>query len=413
MNLRKVRKMMLFTDKKNRLLLLLSLTVVACANVGPTQYAKITISPQERLIIDAKPVYLRDGYQTLFEEGARSQVLNLMVIGKTAFNHGDLDAAADAFDDAILKVESIYGPSESALRARSLWYEEGSKEFKGEPYERSLLYYYRGLIYLAKEDFENARASFLNSIMQDAFAEEEQHRSDFGSQLFLIGWASMKSGSPLLSQQAFDELKTIDPDFTPPPSSHDVLIIAESGSSPRKLADGVGHHQLIYKRGKKIIDKQVKFEVENATLMLGVNEDIYWQASSRGGRQIDRIIDGKVNFKSTTESVGSGLANLGTAGIYLAAPFEGSGNIGAVAALVGVGMMAISANAKVRADTRNWNNIPNLLHFTTTSRRNLKKSGAEFIYLDEKGHKTHSKMPNIMMVGKQQTLIWSTGESYE
>jgi len=406
--------MMSFTDNKSWLLILFCLGITACVSTGPVKYSKIAISEQERLIISSKPDYLRDSYQRLFEEGARNQVLNLMVIGKRAFDSGDLDLAAEAFDRAILQVESIYGNSESAAKARSLWYEEGSKEFKGEPYERSMLYYYRGLIYLAKEDFDNARASFLNSIMQDAFAEEQQNRSDFGSQLFLIGWSSMKSGSSTLAKQAFAELKTIDPSFVPPPSHHDVLIIAESGTSPRKLADGVGHHQLIYKRGKKIVDDRVDFvDANGKRLKLVTKEDIYWQASSRGGRQIDRIIDGKVNFKTTTEEVGGSLTDIGTIGIYLAAPLEGSGNIGGAVSLVGIAVMALSANSNVRADTRNWDNIPNLLHFVTTSKNSVNIQGGQFFYLNKKGERTHSKSANIVVTGKKQTLIWSNGESYE
>ena len=406
--------MMLFTDKKYISLVALCFTIAGCVGVGPAKYAKIDVSEKEQRLVASKPDYLRADYQKLFAEGARNQVLNLMRIGKSAFDHGDLRSAADAFDSAIMQVESVYGDSQSAAKARSLWYEEGSKEFKGEPYERSMLYYYRGLIYLAEEDFENARASFLNAIMQDAFAEEEQNRSDFGSQLFLVGWAAQKMGSPVLAKQAFNELKTIAPGFTPPPTAHDVLIIAESGTAPRKLADGVGHHQLVYRRGKKIVDNQVEFvEVDGDKLDLGTNEDIYWQASSRGGRHIDRIIDGKVSFKRTTEDLGSALSGLGTSAIYLAAPLDNSAGIGAGIALVGVGMMAISANSKVRADTRYWDNIPNLLHFATTSSNNLNINGAEFSYLNKKGAQTHSQRPNIVATGKKHTLIWSNGESHE
>ena len=406
--------MMLFTDKKYISLVAICFTIAGCVGAGPTKYAKIDVSEKEQLLVASKPDYLRADYQKLFAEGARNQVLNLMRIGKSAFDHGDLRSAANAFDSAIMQVESVYGNSQSAAKARSLWYEEGSKEFKGEPYERSMLYYYRGLIYLAEEDFENARASFLNAIMQDAFAEEEQNRSDFGSQLFLVGWAAQKMGSPELAKQAFNELATIAPDFTPPPTAHDVLIIAESGAAPRKLADGVGHHQLVYRRGKKIVDNQVEFvEVDGDKLNLSTNEDIYWQASSRGGRHIDRIIDGKVSFKTTTEDLGSALSGLGTSAIYLAAPLDNSAGIGAGIALVGVGMMAISANSKVRADTRYWDNIPNLLHFATTSSNNLNINGAEFTYFNKKGAQTHSQSPNIVATGKKHTLIWSNGESHE
>lgn len=410
----RVLKMMSFIDKRIFSIAFLAFVVSGCANVGPTQYEKMDVSVSEKEIITSKPYYLQGEYTRFFEEGSRNQVLNLMVIGKTAFDNNDLEEAAIAFDNAIAKVEEVYSDSDSATKARSLWYEEGSKDFKGEPYERSLLYYYRGLIYLAEEDFENARASFLNSIMQDAFAEEEQYRSDFGSQLFLVGWSSRKMGSESLAKQAFDELATIAPGFIPPDPKDDILIIAESGTSPRKLADGVGHHQLVYRRGKKIIDNQVELvDGDGKTLKLETREDIFWQASSRGGRQIDRIIDGQVSFKETTADIGKALSSIGTAAIYLSAPFEGAGNIGSGFALVGVGMMAISANAKVRADTRNWDNIPNLLHFATASTENIAIDGSEFRFLDEAGNQTHAQSPNLVVKGNKQVLIWSNGEKHD
>ncbi|MEC8183119.1 MAG: hypothetical protein VX123_13805 [Pseudomonadota bacterium] len=44
--------------------------------------------------------------------------------------------------------------------ARSNFAREDVKDFKGEPFERAMVFYYLGLSYLALGDFENARASF-------------------------------------------------------------------------------------------------------------------------------------------------------------------------------------------------------------------------------------------------------------
>jgi len=404
--------MTLYTDKLPLALIGISVVLSGCAQVGPTQYQTLDVSTEEQNIIAAKPAYLKQDYTTLFEEGARNQVLNLMQIGKKAFARGDLDIAEEALDQAILQVEHVYANSESATKARSLWHEEGAKEFKGEPYERSMLYYYRGLTYLAKEDFENARASFLNAIMQDAFAEEEQHRSDMVSQLFLIGWSAQKMGSKTLAKQAFDELKVLSPDFVPPSPEHDVLIIAESGSSPRKLADGVGHHQLVYRRGKKISDYRVKVSDGMKQVEVPIAEDVYWQATSRGGRQIDRIIDGKVEFKSTTENLGSALADIGTTGMWLVDPYS-SGNVGAGLAILGVGAMAISAQARVRADTRYWNNLPNQLHFATFKSDEIHVDKLKVVYLNKKGESNKEVVPQLTNVGSKQTFVWSSGESYD
>lgn len=42
-------------------------------------------------------------------------------------------------------------------------------------------------------------------------------------------------------------------------------------------------------------------------------EDLYYQASTRGGREIDKILAGKAQFKATTGGVGSFLADTSVA----------------------------------------------------------------------------------------------------
>lgn len=402
-----------YTAKSLGVALGLSWILGGCAQVGPTKYQALQITPTEQQLIDAKPVYLRSHYRQLFQEGSRNQVLNLMVIGKTALTHGDIEIAAEVFDRAIAQVEQVYSNSDGATKARSLWYEEGAKEFKGEPYERSMLYYYRGLTYLAEEDFENARASFLNAMMQDAFAEEQQYRSDMGSQLLLIGWASQMMGSPELAKEAYDELKKIAPEFELPASDDNTLIIAESGRSPRKLADGVGHSQLVYRRAKKI--KQHSVTISNGAQQqeIPVVEDVYWQAASRGGRQIDRVIEGKAQFKQATQDVGKALSDIGTAGIYLSAPLGNSPDLGAGLSLVGVGAMALSAQTRVRADTRYWNNLPNKLHLTTLNNKTINGDTLLVRYHDAKGNIIKEVVPTMIKKGRKQTLIWSSGEYNE
>ena len=88
-----------------------------------------------------------------------TEVLNLMEIGAAAFHQGHYDLSKAALDRAIANIESVYADNEAAHRARSLWYEEGEKDFKGEPYERSMVFYYRGLLFLRDGDYGNARAS--------------------------------------------------------------------------------------------------------------------------------------------------------------------------------------------------------------------------------------------------------------
>jgi tetratricopeptide (TPR) repeat protein len=122
-------------------------------------------------------------------------VLNQMNLGLAALSAGQMDMARAALDDVLTQIEMTHAGTEQAAKARSLWYEEGSKVFKGEPYERAMAYYYRGIIYLKERDFDNARACFSSGILQDSFAEEEQNRSDFAVLDLMMAYACHLQGA--------------------------------------------------------------------------------------------------------------------------------------------------------------------------------------------------------------------------
>ena len=154
-----------------------------------------------------KPSLLHYHYIRILQEGRRNLVLNHMRAGLAAMELGEFDLAEESFDIALLNIESIYTDDENAAKARSLWYEEGRKDFKGEPYERAMAYYYRGLLYLRKGDYENARASFKGGLLQDAMAEQAIYQADFALLIFLEGWSSLMLGDWDMAEEAFQEVQ--------------------------------------------------------------------------------------------------------------------------------------------------------------------------------------------------------------
>ena len=288
-----------------------------------------------------------------------------MEIGATAFKTGDLDTARRTLDEAIANIESVYADNDAARKARSLWYEEGEKEFKGEPYERSMVYYYRGLIYLIDGDYGNARATFLNGLLQDAFAEEEQHSTDFASLVYLAGWAARLDGNERLASEHFEEFRQFRPDGPVPGDSDNTLIVAETGTSPRKLADGVGHFELVYRRGKGFTENRAKISGDGLNQTLYPAEDVFFQASTRGGRAVDRIIEGKVQFKQTTGNVGDAMTSLSDNSLITGIAAGAGGGLAAgfnTITAIGVAAQGMSARTKTRADTRYWTSLPDTLH---------------------------------------------------
>jgi hypothetical protein len=297
---------------------------------------------------------------------AKDVPLFTMQAGVAAIAEGKTKESAELFDGALAGIENLFSNTESAAKARSLWYEEGAKDFKGEPYERAMAFYYRGLLYLAEGDYENARASFRGGLLQDAFAEEQQYRSDFGVLMLLEGWANQLNGDADQASDAYAELQRLRPKMSVPAKGANVLVIAELGGSPRKLSDGINNHEIVYRRPKRTPETAVTVELDGNPMPLALAEDIFFQATTRGGRPIDRIIDGKVAFQNVTETIGSTLTTLASEGSVISAAYGGGvGNkLGALAA-VGAISSIISANVKPKADVRYWANLPETVHVSS------------------------------------------------
>lgn len=362
--------------------------------------------------IESKPDKLKPISKRLLNEGKNNEVLNLMRMGLNAMQLEDFANAKWAFDNAISGIEKIYANSDQALRARSLWVEEGSKIFKGEPYERVMTYYYRGLLDIQDSDLQNARASFRGGMLQDAFAEEEQHRCDFAILLYLSGWCGQRITDDMLHKYTFEEFKKLRPDIPIPDAKDNVLILVETGKSPRKLSDGVGHYQLKIRKGRQFSDKHVRLKInEGASILVHPVEDIYWQASTRGGRQFDSILAGKANFKKQTASFGDATGKLGTGSMMAATIFESSASelqaVGAGIGLISVMSQVASSRTKTEADTRYWDNLPDQIHIASVHLPPGNHS-LRFEFLDESGQLLDAltRETTVSVAETTHTLLW-------
>lgn len=325
-------------------------------------------------LLTAQPAAARFGdedlahyYDRLEEDGMQDAVLNTMEIGTRLFWNEDFDEASRAFAGAIRDIELVFLDDKSVEQARSMWYEEGSKTFKGEPYERAMTYYYRGLTFLTKGDYENARAAFRQGQMQDAFAEEEQFKMDFGLLLYLEAWASHLNGDYELRDEAMRLLADIRTDLPAFEETQDTLVIVETGSAPRKLGDGLDHAYFVYRRGKGFKEDGVSLTWSDQRRAMLLGEDIFRQASTRGGREIDRILDGQVKFKAGSRRVSNALTE-GAEALSLAG---GDGTVAAVAGGVGIVAALFSGKAKPRADTRAWSSLCDRVHVAALSSAEL------------------------------------------
>ncbi|MCH7623597.1 MAG: tetratricopeptide repeat protein [Nitrospinae bacterium] len=343
-----------------------------------------------------KPSLLHYHYIRILQEGRRNLVLNHMRAGLAAMELGEFDLAEESFDIALLNIESIYTDDENAAKARSLWYEEGRKDFKGEPYERAMAYYYRGLLYLRKGDYENARASFKGGLLQDAMAEQAIYQADFALLIFLEGWSSLMLGDWDMAEEAFQEVQKYRPDFVIPPRDHNVLLIAETGTAPQKIAVGRGGAALRFTQGYGFREDNVRFATGGTAFPGFPMEDIFWQANTRGGRQVDHILAGKVRFQDTNQAMGQTLTHLSLATLAMSPQFGDDAGIVAIVAgiigLVGLGQQAVAERTQTQADTRYWENLPNRVHVATLNSTDrdqdlrvefLKPNGRRIVNLDK------------------------------
>lgn len=282
--------------------------------------------------------------------------------GLAAMRKGDFATAKQLFDDAILTLQGIYGKDISAKKARGYFNEEGKKNFLGEPYERVMAYWYRGIMYWMDGEPDNARACFKSAQLMDSDAENKEYAADYASLEYLDGYASVKlegDGSDALERaQKFSKIGQL----PPYDKEASVLVFLEFGNGPTKYATGEYNEQLRF-RTPPSQTQGAWVRIANKKVRIGPYDDLHFQATTRGGRVMDHVLANKAVFKGTTDAIGTGAL---ISGGVLAGTQRGDAQI------VGLGLLAAGAISKIvsasttpQADTRAWDNLPQYVSFTS------------------------------------------------
>lgn len=360
-----------------------SLAVSGCQTAFQDHEKKLVVAPElmNDFLAD-KPASTHRLYRNVLVHGERNLVLNHMRAGLAALEVGDLDVAEASFDVAVEKIDAIYADNKQANEARSKFTKENIKDFKGESYERAMAFYYRGLLYLMRGDYGNAQASFGSGLLQDVYAENQEYAQDFASLAFLRGWAYRCQGSESAAVQSFKEAfslhnKQLEQEVRPvkvalsrlraPPGNHNVLLVGEAGAAPRKMATGQFNERLVYRRGAPHSVARMEFLGADEHVAAYPFEDIFWQASTRGGRPVDYIMEGKAAFKEGAETVGKVALAAGAAtGMYAMQTQDRNAAIASGVLLLGGLFAEVIANAtRPDADLRQWDNLPENIYLGT------------------------------------------------
>jgi len=395
-----------------RALSLLAVGALAAGCSSVQQHEREIEVPEAEMqqYLSDKPERLHRLYRKVLTQGERNAVLNQMRIGLAAMEIGAWDAAERAFDKALAGIETVYADSAQAEEARSTWVKENYKDFKGEPYERAMAYYYRGLLYLREGDYENARASFKGGLLQDTLAQQQTYSQDFAALAFLSGWASHCNGDPGLAESAFEEAHETNSRLTAPDEATNLLLVAETGGAPRKVAVGEYGEALAFKRGGGSADT-AEMALGDRMVPLTRAEDVYFQASTRGGRQVERILEGQAQFKDTTDTVGDVAIRGGAATAAFGSAY-GNDN----AAMAGLGILAagliakgIAAATRPEADLRAWDNLPDKVHLAALSADPV-PAEAQASFRTAAGTTVASETVQIHQAGRC-ALGWGRGQS--
>lgn len=302
----------------------------------------------------------------------RDRVLFDYRAGATALRLGDFEAAKAHFDDTITRIGGIIANDADAAKARSLFAAESSKRFIGEPYERVMAYYYRGILYWRDGQPDNARACFRSGQVIDSDPEQKNYVSDYVLLDYLEGFASAKlaaDGSDALAraQARVGETKPLPP-YDP---AANVLVFAEYGYGPRKYAAGEHGQQLRF-RVDDSPSRSARLVLDEGRMIvpLPAYDDLGYQATTRGGRVMDHILGNKAVFKAGADAAGDvALVGAMIAGDQaMRRERQGRDSEDASIAAVGLGIVGLigkiaAAATQTEADTRQWDNLPQRLSF--------------------------------------------------
>jgi tetratricopeptide (TPR) repeat protein len=292
--------------------------------------------------------------------------------GVSALRRGDDAEAKAKFDDAIARIGGIIANDEQAARARGLFSAEREKPFIGEPYERVMAYYYRGILYWRDGQPDNARACFRSGQVIDSDVGKDAYAADYVLLDYLDGLVSARlaaDGSDALARaRAHAAGRVTLPDYNP---AANVLIFAEYGLGPRKFAAGQYGEQLRF-RTEESVTRAARLILEEGrrVVPLPAFDDLNFQATTRGGRVMDHILGNKAVFKAAT-NVASDVALMGSAVAAQEArrrAMTGRDDSSASNTAIGLGLLGVvgkvvSAATQTQADTRQWDNLPQRLSF--------------------------------------------------
>ena len=324
--------------------------LISCATVRPpeaTFQGRTTFAPGFRPLkvsattladgdqrADVSSAYppMPSGDRKVSDQDIRDRAAALADCGIAACYANDPALARRALDEAIATMGGHVATASDA-KARALFFsKESDKTFRGEPHERAVTFLFRGMLYLAEGDAENAQACFKSGALQDAMASGTEDRSDWLSiDLLLLAAKRMLDSPDAADWQAFIAKEYSGgglPDGWQTTAVRPVVILLAAGRGPVKQAEMLRNGELVYLDvPSKVRGFRVLGEKNTTLACASPTDDCFVQAATRGKREMDKVLAGKAQTRrglkttsgvlkdvgETMENLPGGLSVLGTA----------------------------------------------------------------------------------------------------
>ena len=289
---------------------------------------------------------------------------------------GRKDEAHELLMKARTAIEQVID-AESEEKATSIWHGENSKVFKGDAHERATLYALLAISFMDRGEYEDAIRCVKNGLLADsANTKEVQYNSDYALLQYLGYVAASKSGDDAEATSYAKEMAKNLADrkipigkgsaaraFFEKENIPDAFLVVWTGLPPTYVRGGEYEEIRYVAPGDTLVDfLTMETEGGQERIMAKGLGDVNFQATTRGGREMDEVLADKAAVKSGFKTSGNilivaGLACVTTVSDNWIAELAILGAGGTCLALGGTcHLVGYCVNSK--ADVRSWRNLP-------------------------------------------------------
>jgi len=158
--------------------------------------------------------------------------------GLLFYNNGDFLHSDSRFANALGVMDRIR--EDKGQETAAVVWDERAKTFKGEPYERAMAYFCRGLCHFNTGDYSGALAAFRSSLAADAETRNKEARflEDFTISHFMAALCYSRLGEAENAEAALRLARATNPDhpfLTPASLQHNFIAVIGLGPGPYKV----------------------------------------------------------------------------------------------------------------------------------------------------------------------------------